>query len=85
MEATLKRRHTISCDVTLCSLVQVYQRFGETYCVHLQEGAQRVHFVGLLFETKNEGNMFLRNVGKLLPASYHRIRLPAPDLPTVQC
>jgi len=29
-------KNTTFCDVTPCSLVEMYQRFGGTYCIHLQ-------------------------------------------------
>ena len=36
MLTSLLMKNTTFCDVTPCSLVEMYQRFGETYCVHLQ-------------------------------------------------
>jgi hypothetical protein len=38
-------------DVTPCSFLAKYQRFGRSYCLHLQG--------------ENEGRMVLRNVGIL--------------------
>jgi hypothetical protein len=29
-------KNTTFYDVIPCSLVEIYQRFGETYCIHLQ-------------------------------------------------
>jgi len=29
-------KNTTFCDITPCSLVEMYQRFGETNCIHLQ-------------------------------------------------
>jgi putative component of membrane protein insertase Oxa1/YidC/SpoIIIJ protein YidD len=29
-------KNTTFCDITPCSLVEMYQRFGETYGIHLQ-------------------------------------------------
>jgi hypothetical protein len=59
-------------------LIEVYQSFGETYCLHLQGSRVDLlldYFLGLLIDIEDEGNMFFRNIGKLpdYTASYPRI------------
>jgi hypothetical protein len=53
---------TVFWDVTLCVLVDLYQRFEETYCFHL------IIFI-LFFYSNIGGCTFFRNVGRNLPDS----------------
>jgi hypothetical protein len=57
------------------SLVEVYRRFGGTRCLHFEDIRERQPsnrnvaswcLLGLLFDSKDRGSTFLRNVGKLL-------------------
>jgi hypothetical protein len=45
--------------VTPCGLVGRYQRFGDTYCLHLQGWSDRLYIV----LSSQRGTIFLRNVG----------------------
>jgi hypothetical protein len=66
---------TVSCDVTPCCLVEVYRRFGSTYCLHFQVrtvilASNRVRMLkplDLLFNPEDGGTTFHRNAGKHLP------------------
>jgi hypothetical protein len=62
------------------SLIKVQRGSGGTYCLHpqglakqttSQQASSRLYpsgcMFGLLFDTEYGGNMFLRNVGKVLP------------------
>jgi hypothetical protein len=58
-----------------CSLVEVFRRFGGTYCLQLQGQTKHQYYrlvlacyiVGLLFESEVGGTTFLRNVDRFLP------------------
>jgi hypothetical protein len=63
------------CDVAPCSLVQVHQIFGATYCFHLQ-GRSKQFCAWLLFGPDNLGSTFFRNAGELV---YQTIRRLIPE------
>jgi hypothetical protein len=66
MAVTLKSRPAVFWHVILCSLMEVYRRFGGTCCISLQVLVfASYRFLGLLFGTEGGGSVFLRNVGKL--------------------
>jgi hypothetical protein len=52
--------------VTLCRLVDVYRRFGEAYCLHIQ-GRSASRATQTPLDPEDGGNMFLRKIGKILP------------------
>jgi hypothetical protein len=65
-------KSTIMLDVTPCSLVEVYRRFGRTYCLHLQNlkvsqasRKQRL-LAGLIYDRDNGDGTLLRNVSRSL-------------------
>jgi hypothetical protein len=66
-------------DVTPCSLVEVYRRFREPYCLHILEGLRLNQLYcssfcllptryrpGLHFDPEDGGSVVLRNVGELI-------------------
>jgi hypothetical protein len=58
----------------LCSLIEVYQHFGGMYHLHLQslKFYSTCCLLGLLFDSEAGGSIFLWNVGKLVPITWHR-------------
>jgi hypothetical protein len=83
--ATHRTSKTLFTDVTPCSSVQVFRRFGSTYWLHHRQRVNTASrglllpasfwFLGLTFESEDGGSKFLRNFGTLLDyASIHRGR-----------
>jgi hypothetical protein len=73
-------RSTIFWDVIPCSLVEVYRLLRGSRCLHPWGKACLLLLTGrlfrFLFDSEDCGNMFLRNVSKLLPdytSSHHSI------------
>jgi hypothetical protein len=60
---------TIFWDITPCSPLKVNRRFGGTYLLHLHGSVfhllTRWFLLGLFFDPKDGGDMFLRKVGCL--------------------
>jgi hypothetical protein len=62
-------KRTIFWAITPCSFLKVNRHFGETYLLHLRVGAliatcfEPGFFLGLFFDPKNGGVIFLLNVG----------------------
>jgi hypothetical protein len=60
-------------DATSCPLAGKYQRFGETYCLHVRDSNSGMKY------PKYGGNMFLRNVGIYLQVhTVSQLRRPTP-------
>jgi hypothetical protein len=61
------QKSNIFWDITNCSRIEFYRRFGETYCcvpcIVLLSG----YLLGLLLNSENGRNTVLRNVDELLP------------------
>jgi hypothetical protein len=75
-------KNIIFWDVTPCIQVQVYRRFGGTYCLYTQRGREKqanvskkfcfflllhAHLFLLCFEPEDGGKTFLRSIGELQP------------------
>jgi hypothetical protein len=59
----VRLKNTALWDIMLYSLMDVYQHFGETYCLHLHGRSG----VRVPFYLKDGGNTSLQNISKLLP------------------